>query len=65
MPLTKSLSEQLTVRSILARVKLISCRWLETNEAVKVLKENVQFNEEDISDLKRDSKEVQHQGFQI
>ena len=32
----------------------------ETEEVVKVLKENLEFNEDDISDLKRDSKEVQH-----
>ena len=36
-----------------------------TNEVVKVLKENMEFNEDDISDFKRDSKEVQSKVFEL
>ena len=36
-----------------------------TDGVVKVLKENVEFNEEDISDLKWDSKKVQHEVLEL
>ena len=36
-----------------------------TDEVVKVLKENLEFNEDDIPDLKRDSKEVEHEVFEL
>ena len=42
-----------TVSRLDEEVEILKAKSNETNEAVKVLKENVEFNEEDISDLKR------------
>ena len=49
-----------TVSRLDEEFKILKVKSNGADEVVKVLKENVEFNEEDISDLKRDSKEVQH-----
>lgn len=49
-----------TVSRLDEEVKILKLKTNDTVEVVKVLKENMEFNEDDICDLKRDSKEVQH-----
>ena len=47
-----------TVSRLDEEIKILKVKTNDTDEVVKVLKENMEFNEDDISDLKRDSKEV-------
>ena len=54
-----------TVSRLDEEVKILKVKSNGTDEVVKVVKENVEFNEEDISDLKRDSKEVQHEVLEL
>lgn len=54
-----------TVSRLDEEVKTLKVKTNEMDEVVKVLKENLVFNEDDISDLKRDSKEVQHEVFEL
>ena len=64
MHLTLANIEQ-TVSRLDEEVKTLKVKTNEMDEVVKVLKENLVFNEDDISDLKRDSKEVQHEVFEL
>ena len=50
-----------TVSRLDEEVKILKVKTNDTVEVVKVLKENMEFNEDDICDLKRDSKEVQQE----
>ena len=54
-----------TVSRLDEEVNILKVKSNETDEVVKVLKENVEFNEKDKSYLKRDSKEAQHEVLEL
>ena len=54
-----------TVSRLGEEVKILKVKTNGTDEVVKVLKENLEFNEDDISDLKRDSKEAKHEVLEL
>ena len=54
-----------TVRRLHEEGKILKVTTNGTDEVIKVLKENLEFNEDDIYDMKRDSKEAKHEVVEL